>query len=314
MKENKKIAVLLSSYNGEKYIKCQIDSIMHQRLDDDLELHLFIRDDGSTDNTINILKEYEKNYDKISVFYENNIGYIKSFFRLIFIMQNSEDIYDYYSLSDQDDRWDCDKLKIAISRVENQKGVYLYESTTRIVDENLTYKKIDQLQTREITFYNSAIQTFSAGHTYVFNRELLMRINNELNLDLIFAHDAFIHNLAVICGNIYFDNTPHNDYRQHSKNLVGATKNKSKINWIKLRLKRISNGESKKYASQIKYYLEVYKNDLSNDEYDELYNFFLCQKNFFSRVKYISKTKFYRQTIFETIMFKLLYIFGGYDS
>ena len=85
MKENKKIAVLLSSYNGEKYIKCQIDSIMHQRLDDDLELHLFIRDDGSTDNTINILKEYEKNYDKISVFYENNIGYIKSFFRLIFI-------------------------------------------------------------------------------------------------------------------------------------------------------------------------------------------------------------------------------------
>ena len=89
----------MSTYNGEKYIKTQIDSILEQ---DYREIFLAIRDDGSTDHTVEILKQYEEKYKNISVKQEENVGVIKSFFELV---QNADENSDYYAFSDQDDKW-----------------------------------------------------------------------------------------------------------------------------------------------------------------------------------------------------------------
>ena len=107
--KSRRILVLLSAYNGEKYISAQIESILHQKIEHQVDL--LIRDDGSNDDTLNILQEYETKYpDRIKVVEGKNIGYIKSFFWLI----QEANGYDYYSLSDQDDVWLDNKLDIAV--------------------------------------------------------------------------------------------------------------------------------------------------------------------------------------------------------
>ncbi|HOV15546.1 MAG TPA: glycosyltransferase, partial [Spirochaetota bacterium] len=102
-----KINILMSTYNGEKYLKEQLDSLLNQTYKN---IKIYIRDDGSSDNTLNILKEYNKE-NKINLFVGENIGFVKSFFWLI---KNSDNA-DYYSFSDQDDVWFPGKLEKAIN-------------------------------------------------------------------------------------------------------------------------------------------------------------------------------------------------------
>lgn len=303
---------MLSCYNGEKYITCQINSILNQKFTENIELVLFIRDDGSTDSTPSIVESFCKSTDNIVFYRESNIGLVASFFELIKRVKEMNR-FDYFSLADQDDRWDDDKLQIAISAIENQEGPFLYESATRITDSELNYKKMDVIPKRKVTFYNSAIQNFSAGHTYVFNRDLILLISDDIQCDRIYVHDAFIHNIAVICGNIYFDKEPHNDYRQSNNNVLGASKSKSIFDWAKTRLKRIKNNDAKKYAKQLNYYLDYFGNYLNEDEKKEIIMFFKKQKNVFSRIMYSFRMKFYRQSHFETFIMKMFYIFGGYN-
>ena len=129
----KKVQVLLSTYNGEKYLKEQLDSIIAQK---GVDVHILARDDGSKDDTIKILEGYEN----IDIIKGSNIGVCKSFFELI----NKSGEYDYYSFADQDDVWDCDKLVIAINKLEkcNSKPA-VYASNTRLVDANLTFLKCE---------------------------------------------------------------------------------------------------------------------------------------------------------------------------
>ena len=174
-------------------------------------------------------------------------------------------------------------------------------------------KKIDQIDVKPITFYNSIIQTISAGHTYVFNNRLMNEIRKDIDCTRIYVHDSFIHNIAVFKGKVLFDRTPHNDYRQHGNNVLGASQRKGIFNLIKMRIKRIKRGDNKKYAKQIFYYLDYFGDDLDPAIRDTIEEFFRCQRNFFTRLCYIFKTKLYRQTRFETLSFKLLYLFGGYN-
>ena len=93
--ERKSIAVLLSAYNGEKYIAKQIESIEKQTVNRDITL--IIRNDGSTDNTFNILDQLSKKYPNIIVINGKNIGLIRSFFTLLQIAVNKYD-FDYYNV------------------------------------------------------------------------------------------------------------------------------------------------------------------------------------------------------------------------
>ena len=96
-----KVIVLMSTYNGEKYIKQQVDSILNQ---ENVSVELVVRDDGSNDNTISILKEYEK-AGKLIWYTGDNKGAAYSFFDLMEYAKNRYDDYCYFALSDQDDIW-----------------------------------------------------------------------------------------------------------------------------------------------------------------------------------------------------------------
>lgn len=106
----KSVAVLLSSYNGEKYIKSQIDSLLNQTYSN---MKIYIRDDCSTDNTLSIIKSYSD--DRIVIVEsDKNIGYPGGFYELLRLCDKE----DYYSFCDQDDVWNPEKVERAVKKLE----------------------------------------------------------------------------------------------------------------------------------------------------------------------------------------------------
>ena len=124
-----KIAVLLSTFNGEKYLKEQIESILSQSHKD---LILYIRDDGSSDNTKIILDNYASKDRRITIDYGRNIGYTRSFFEMLKVVEA-----DAYAFCDQDDLWMSDKLERANRILEKTRVPTLWFSNVNICDENM---------------------------------------------------------------------------------------------------------------------------------------------------------------------------------
>lgn len=131
--ENKKVAVVLSTYNGEKYIKKQIDSILRQTYKN---IEIYVRDDGSKDKTVEILKRYE-NDRKIKLYVQENVGFIKSFFKCLSFCDDA----DYYAFCDQDDEWNEDKIERAVNLLNEKEQVkpLLYFSDYDYYDENMNF-------------------------------------------------------------------------------------------------------------------------------------------------------------------------------
>lgn len=216
----KKVQVLLSTYNGEKYIQEQIETILKQ---ENVEISLLIRDDGSTDKTIEILKNISKN-PKVTYYEGENIGPARSFMDLI----NKSEEFDYYAFADQDDIWDSKKIISAIDKLEtkNTKPA-LYISALEVVDENLNTIEIKKV-TGNFTFEGEMIKNFATGCTQVFNKKLCDKIK-QYNPDYIIMHDSWITRVCyAIGGDIIIDQNTYIKYRQHNNNVVGYKDKKLK--------------------------------------------------------------------------------------
>lgn len=307
-----KIAVLLSSYNGERFLQQQIDSILNQKTD--CEVTLFIRDDGSSDGTRDILKKISMIDSRVKCSFEENVGLNRSFFKLLSMAALLPKEFKYFALSDQDDVWDDNKLQVAVTAIRKEEAnmPILYGCASRPVSETLEELPVKRTQNREITFYNSIIQNFIAGHTHVMNRALLNLIS-DVDASNLHGHDSLIINVALLYGKLIYDRTPHVSYRQHSRNELG-TSNSSKLSWVIRRLKRINDGESKQYARQIEYIAEKYKNGMTDEQKSEIEKMLTSRKSFVGRAKYLAHKRVYRQETFDDMAFCVLYLFGGYNT
>ena len=307
---SEKIAVLLSSYNGEKYILQQVNSILHQKIDCDLRL--LVRDDGSTDSTLNILNSVKD--ERLLVFPESNCGCNASFFRIIQKAYNLLPDFDYFALSDQDDVWDEDKLQIGVNAIRKSGGneSVLYGSASRAVTVDLKPIQRRRQVRRPVTFYNSIIQNFIAGHTQIMNRRLLEKISSVDPTD-IYCYDSFIINVAILTGKVLYDEVPHVSYRQHGDNLLG-TSNKSFFSWIKCRLERLRNDEVRKFAKQIEYINSFCEKFMTVDQKKEINLFLTSRNNLLERFRYLISKKVYRQERFDDLAFCLLYLCGAYNT
>lgn len=213
------VCVMMSTYNGEKYIKEQIDSIINQY---GVDIKLVVRDDGSSDNTISILEEYEQK-GCLSWYSGNNAGPASSFLDLV---QHVKENYDFYSFADQDDVWDRDKIDIAIKKIKEISAKYiLYNSAVRVTDENLNSLKIKFGPERIYNFQTELLRNNVIGCTVVFNKNLMEEVKKYIP-ETIPMHDQWI---ALIClglgGEIILDENSHMDYRQHGDNAVGTKSN-----------------------------------------------------------------------------------------
>lgn len=210
-----KIIVLMSTYNGEKYLREQIDSILNQTV----ECSLLVRDDGSTDGTLEILKNYESKA-QLNWYQGKNLGPCSSFFDLIKQAEKA----DYYALSDQDDYWKSNKLETAINKLDKVNSPCLYFSKRTIVDEELTEINMTNTYVRILEPGSSLIEGIAYGCTMVFDFKVKMLIS-ELNQKYKnYMHDAFIYRLVSLTGKVIYDDTSYIKYRQHSNNVVGHEK------------------------------------------------------------------------------------------
>lgn len=227
-----KIWVLMSTYNGMTYIEEQIESILSQK---NCDVHLLVRDDGSTDATLDILKSYEKKGSLTLISDNINLGPAKSFLKLLEMAPDD----GYYAFSDQDDCWNSDKLERALemlTQAEENNMPLVYYSNSDVVDQNLnsTGKKVysgKQNPTLERVLCGYGIQ----GCTMVLNKALRdIFLSVDMSKERIGMHDFFLCDLCMVCGGkILYDDFATMKYRQHESNVVGYDVNATRLNRIK---------------------------------------------------------------------------------
>ena len=253
----KKVQILLSTYNGEKYLNEQIESIQKQK---GAEINILVRDDGSTDSTTHMLSKWQE--DGVLEWYKGeNIGPARSFMNLLREAPKA----DYYAFCDQDDVWDENKILIAIENLDKTKKKVpaLYFSRTQVVDQNLLPIKGINYPQRVYTFGNALIKNNCTGCTMVFNKNML-DIAIMYEPSFIAMHDYWIYLLCLsIEGNVIYDVNTYIKYRQHSNNVVGGKQSLVKEYYNKFRI-LISRSKTRfKIANELKlgyYDVMSYKN------------------------------------------------------
>lgn len=213
-----KIAVLMSTYNGQKFLNEQLKSLAEQTVKENMVV--YIRDDGSKEDTFGIINKW-KDRLHIVLYKECNAGPALSFWNLL---MNPEIQADYYAFCDQDDIWDSDKIQVAIEKLSNK--VCLYACNCRIVNE---YGQVVREQRIEqppiINIPRLFVSGCTQGCSMIFTdslRQYLMK----LKVQCIPMHDVVLMLYAIGYGEIYWDQAPHFSYRVHSNNVV-AKENKS---------------------------------------------------------------------------------------
>lgn len=209
-----KVQVLLSTYNGEKYIKEQIESILNQK---EVEVSLLIRDDGSSDKTIEIIGKLADKNNNIIYYKDENLGPARSFMDLLY--KSGE--YDYYAFADQDDIWRNQKLISAINMLkEKENEPSLYMSALEVVDENLNLIETKKVN-GNLSFEGEMIRNFATGCTMVLNKKLC-DIIKQYNPSYLIMHDSWITRVCyAVGGNVIIDDNSYIKYRQHTGNVLG---------------------------------------------------------------------------------------------
>ena len=262
------VTVLLATYNGERYLEEQLDSLLAQ---ENILLKILVRDDGSKDNTRNILNEYAHRHSNIKVLLGDNCGAEESFNRLCkYALQAYHS--DYYAFCDQDDIWDKDKLSIAVNSLKGYSHSVpaLYFSNLLMVDENLTplgmmYKNGEVKLSKQMAL----TQIFTYGCTCVFNQKAL-EIYCLCDNNLV-HHDNWIYVLCKLLGHVVYDRESHLRYRQHPRNLSEhKTSGLSKVN---KRIMQLGTGKmGHKFEIISKQLIENYEQYLVDDDIRYLIN------------------------------------------
>lgn len=226
------VQVLLSTYNGKRFVEEQVESIINQV---DVDVTLLIRDDGSKDGTQNILKTLEEKYpNQIKVLFAENKGVTQSFFELL--EMSSEDA-TYYAFADQDDVWAPNKLKTACFHITDRAKAnqpFLYVGNYTPVNEKLEVIEAANSINRDVNYGVTIVENIALGCTMVMNRLLRDAIVREV-MPPALIHDWYIYLLAQTIGAVYVDDEPTMFYRQHENNVIGNRNQGIKENVKKMR-------------------------------------------------------------------------------
>lgn len=216
--ENKKIDILMATYNGEKYLAEQLDSIINQTYHN---WNLLIRDDNSTDRTLEIIQDYQKKDNRIKLLKDNkgNLGIVKNFEELL---KNSES--EFIMFSDQDDIWIENKLDMYLKMIEKIKNKgFMIHSDAILFDKNKSNILKDTFISKkainkglENVFFNYFVQ----GATILISKEIknfILPFPKE-----VYLHDRYIHLISELFFERIFVNKALIYYRQHGDNQIGA--------------------------------------------------------------------------------------------
>jgi len=298
--DNKLVSIAMCTYNGERFLKQQIDSLIGQTYKN---LEIIIVDDGSDDATVDIVNDYAAQDARIKLIRnEKNLGYVKNFEKGISLCTG-----DFIALCDQDDDWDLNKIQLLVDHIGD--NILIYHNSLLVEEDGKPIclasdilKMYEGDSAMPFVFYNCI-----SGHSCMFKKELVPHLGS---FDTDYFHDWWIAFVAGSFGRIKFLNSPLVKYRQHSNastDILKAINSKSaNVNPVKYKEFKLTNlyhlarvkGKSHGVITRLIYLLEhksmfnsfkLFQLLLAN--YKEMY--FFKNKSDISKINYIRKASFH---------------------
>lgn len=302
------VKILLSTYNGEKYLPAQLDSIIHQSHKD---WELWIRDDGSIDDTLLIIDSYSKADSRIKKFSsEENVGVINSFFTLLKKVQGN-----YFMFCDQDDVWLNNKIEVTLKKMKESEEKFtpaLIYTDLQIVDKDMTllndsfynFQKIDPTKN---TLQQLAVQNVVTGCTVMINKSLKEKL---CYTSKVVMHDHWLGMIASSLGTIDYLPKATINYRQHENNSVGA-KGSSVFSMLHKKNPMIKSLSSIRMSmEQSASFLHCYDKELSKEKKEFLQDYSTIDTlDKINRLKVLRKYQLKKSTKLRTIVFWFLVLF-----
>lgn len=301
MKNN--IVVLLSTYNGEKYLQDQVESLLGQR---NSNFDLFIRDDGSTDSTAIMLEKY-RSHAKIHIECGENMGFAQSFLRML------KDVvfkYDYIMFSDQDDVWEEEKVAAFATYMDkvDQSSPVLYFCGYEVVNHSLEHIGFSK-NPRVIGFESALVQNIVTGCTCGMNSAAARMIVGKLPNPEIKLHDWWAYLVVSSFGKVYFDNSVMIKYRQHEGNAIGAKY--GFLNTLKKRLQnRLSGNKTMdSLVSQAELFMKMYEKDMNKELFLKIQSFIAMRNSIVERMKWATCPRPLRQEFVGDLFLRMAFLF-----
>lgn len=211
-----RVVVLMSTYNGERYVQEQVASILKQL---PAEGRLIVRDDGSRDTTPDVVARIHD--PRVTLIRGENQGFVRSFLGLIASAPTDAEMV---MLSDQDDVWLADKIERAWHVIAAAGSVpTLYCSRLQLVDSTLQPIGLSPLWPRAPSFTNALTENIVTGCTAALNPAALTLLRDNGDPGKIFFHDWWLYLVVGAFGRVVFDPKPTVLYRQHGTNIIGMS-------------------------------------------------------------------------------------------
>lgn len=299
---NPKVIVLLSTYNGERFLDEQLESIFQQV---GVSVEVFARDDGSTDSTLRILKKWSER-NNLSFFCDGeNIGPQRSFLRTL---RKSPDA-PFYAFADQDDVWKPDKLLQGFQGIGEVSGPALFMSTYDVVDRNL-----NQLFTRDMhfdvpfTIWSTLMYRCPSGCVMFFNNELKRQVGDS-NPEFMRMHDFWVLLTALANrAKIVTINEPLMLYRQHENSTVGFNKGQYLMKLRRLLNSALNNNNER--LRQASSFQNEFGSILSDNDNKELSRLLDYRRGFRSRLFLARNPRFQSLSWSKNVLFRISVLLG----
>lgn len=303
--EENSIAIVMCTYNGEKYIKRQIDSILNQSLMAD---HIYISDDNSTDRTQKIISEINIR----SLIISKNTGESGAASNFLGLIKEIKTNNDYFAFSDQDDIWLPNHLYRAISSLDNlPKDIpLLFCSRTLLINDLDEPIGLSNKIPYSPSFRNALIQNIASGNTMVFNMTAKKILAELAEHGTTVWHDWTLYQIVTACGGIVkYSDDPTVLYRQHNNNVIGA---RAGLLSIFKRINLTLHGRFKDWNTINIESLELILSHMTPENKKTIMDFKEARtmKTGFQRVFRVKKIGLYRQTILDQIFFYIAAFIG----
>ena len=291
------VNIILATYQGEKYIKEQLDSILNSTFTDFI---VSVYDDGSKDRTLEIVEGYVKKYpNRIQLFCnKSNQGHFNNFMQGVIANP-----HPYIMFCDQDDIWNSDKIKdtyecmIRAEKQHKEETPIAVFTDATVVDENLnvlneSFHKAGNLDTKLLDLPHMLMENKIMGCTMMMNRALIEKVVS-LPKQARF-HDWWLALIAAAYGKIIYLPKATMKYRQHGNNVVG---NVSFAQYIRNRVQNLSKQRKaiKETIQQAEDFYSMYENSLP-DNAKHMVQQFAAMKTagFIKRRQIVLKNKFFK--------------------
>jgi glycosyltransferase involved in cell wall biosynthesis len=254
------VSIAMATYNGERYIREQLDSVAAQTL---LPCELVVTDDGSVDQTIEIVKKFAQTAPfEVRIFQNRSrLGFADNFFKAADLCQG-----DIIAFCDQDDKWHPEKLKICLREFEDTDVLLCVHSSIVGKDEHEPRNRRQGFRNRKVILSGvSDPLTGYAGFSMLFRRVLVDSFekqrrpccyNGAVSPPEPMAHDQFISFVASVFGKIVLIPDDLAFYRQHDRNVSGVSPNRGIFGTIRFSINSLNYEDASRHTIDCAAFLE----------------------------------------------------------